>query len=52
MSNPSNLLKKGYSITLLDSKIIRNSKKLKDGDVIETIFNDGNVKSVIQKQKK
>lgn len=52
ISNPSNLLKKGYSITLLDSKIIRNSKKLKDGDVIETIFNDGKVKSVIQKQKK
>ena len=46
--DPELLLKRGYSITLKDGKSIRSASELKSGDIIETRFAEGNVKSEVQ----
>lgn len=46
--NPISTLKRGYSITKLDGKIIKNSSELKVGERVETIFNRGKVTSLIE----
>ncbi len=43
--SPENVLKRGYTITSLNGKIIKQSALLKDDDLIDTIFRDGTVKS-------
>ena len=45
--DPELLLKRGYSITLKDGKSIRSASQLKAGDIIETRFAEGNVKSQV-----
>jgi exodeoxyribonuclease VII large subunit len=45
--SPDNVLKRGYTITSLNGQIIKGSKSLKDGDVIDTRFSDGKVKSKV-----
>jgi len=45
--DPSLLLHRGYSITLKDGKVIKNSKSLKPGDKIETRLSEGTIKSII-----
>ena len=52
MLDPQNILRRGYSITLHQGKIVKSYKTLKDGNEIETILSDGHVKSVVQKNKK
>lgn len=52
MLDPQNILRRGYSITLHQGKIVKSTKALKDGNEIETILSDGRVKSVVQKNKK
>ena len=52
MLDPQNILRRGYSITLHQGKIVKSTKSLKDGNEIETILSDGRVKSVVQKNKK
>ncbi len=47
--DPKQLLKRGYSITTHNGKILMSSRQLKDGDVVETTFASGKVKSIIQK---
>ncbi len=47
--NPKNILKRGYSITRLSGKSIRNANVLKDGDVLETQFHKGKVKTIVKK---
>ena len=46
--SPYNLLKKGYSITLKDGKIVRK-EQITAGDNITTILYDGSVESIITK---
>ena len=46
--DPDLLLKRGYSITLKDGKSIRSASQLKAGDIIETRFAEGNVKSEVK----
>ncbi len=46
--DPSNLLKRGYSITLVDGKAIRSIKNLRNGARIKTILFDGEVDSSIE----
>ena len=46
--DPELLLKRGYSITLKDGKSIRSASQLKAGDIIETRFAEGNVKSEVK----
>ena len=46
--DPELLLKRGYSITLKDGKSVRSASELKAGDIIETKFAEGSVKSEVQ----
>lgn len=45
--SPENILKKGYSITVSNGKVIKNAKELKAGDSLRTIFASGEVESVV-----
>jgi exodeoxyribonuclease VII large subunit len=44
---PNNILKKGFSITKKDGKILKSSKKLKTGDNLITIFAEGEIESKV-----
>ncbi len=45
--DPQNILKKGYSITYLNGKAIKNAAELKEGDVISTKLANGNIDSKV-----
>jgi exodeoxyribonuclease VII large subunit len=45
--SPENTLKRGFSLSLLDGKVISSSKHAKEGDLLETVFSDGKIKSKI-----
>lgn len=45
--NPENILKKGYSLTIKDGKIITNASELKDGDTITTKLSIGTINSKV-----
>jgi len=49
--NPENILKRGYSLTLKNNKIIKSAAQLQLNDEIKTQFADGNVKSKITKKE-
>lgn len=48
-ADPAMLLKRGYSITLLDGRVVTDAKTLKEGDIIETRLKRGTVKSRVGK---
>ncbi|MFT4759246.1 MAG: exodeoxyribonuclease VII large subunit [Paraglaciecola sp.] len=48
--SPEATLKRGFSLTTKDGEIVKNKAKLKQGDVIETHFVDGKVKSEVLKK--
>lgn len=45
--DPNRLLKRGYSITLKDGRTVRDVSQLKEGDELETRFENGTVRSVV-----
>ncbi len=45
--NPENILKKGYSLTIKDGKIITDASKLNDGDTITTKLSIGTINSKV-----
>lgn len=45
--NPENILKKGYSLTIKDGKIITDAGELKDGDTITTKLSIGTINSKV-----
>lgn len=47
MLNPLNVLKRGYTITSREGKIIMKSGLLHKNDIIDTIFSDGKIKSQV-----
>lgn len=47
--NPLNTLKRGYTLTYKDKKVISSVKDLKVNDIISIKFDDGEVKSKIEK---
>jgi exodeoxyribonuclease VII large subunit len=47
MLNPLNVLRRGYTITSRNGKIIRQSSMLGKDDIIDTVFSDGKVKSKV-----
>ena len=49
--SPDLLLKKGYSMTYKDNKLVLSTNNLKEGDTIRTVFSDGEVISTINKVK-
>ena len=47
--NPKNVLKRGFSITLLNGKSINDISKVKMGDSLQTIILQGEIKSTVEK---
>jgi exodeoxyribonuclease VII large subunit len=45
--SPLNVLRRGYTLTLKEGRIITSLKELKAGDTIETYFKDGSSSSVV-----
>ncbi len=45
--DPKNILKKGYSISKINGKILSNTENIKKGDVLETILYDGKIRSEV-----
>lgn len=48
MASPDYVLKRGYSLTLKDGKIIKHASVLQSGDELTTRFADGEVQSTIK----
>lgn len=46
--SPENILKKGYTLTIRNNKIVKSSLELKDGDTITSRFYDGDVVSEVK----
>jgi exodeoxyribonuclease VII large subunit len=47
MASPENILKRGYTLTLKQGRIIKSKEELLEGDIIETLFADGKVESAV-----
>ena len=45
--NPENILKKGYSLTLIDGKIVKSVKEVSKGAILTTKLSDGNIMSEV-----
>lgn len=45
--NPENILRRGYSITLLENKIVRDSNEVEKGMKIKTILHKGEINSTV-----
>lgn len=43
--NPENVLKRGYTITSLNGRILKSSDEVTEGDLIDTNFSTGSIKS-------
>ncbi len=50
MLDPVNVLKRGFTITSRDGRIIRSKSELKDKDLISTRFSDGSVISRVEEE--
>lgn len=50
LTSPQNILKKGYSMTEYNGKVVTSASMLKGGDKITTCFFDGVVESVVDKK--
>ncbi len=46
--SPENILKKGYTLTIRNNKIVKSSLELKEGDTITNRFYDGDVVSAVK----
>ncbi len=49
--DPQNILKRGYSLTMLNGKILKSVQLVKEGDLIETRLSDGTVESMVEHKK-
>lgn len=49
MTAPENILKRGYTLTLKNGKIITSARALNEKDRIETLFSDGKITSEVKK---
>jgi exodeoxyribonuclease VII large subunit len=47
--DPQNILKRGYSLTLLNGKIVKSVSQINAGDRLETRLSDGTVESIAEK---
>jgi exodeoxyribonuclease VII large subunit len=50
--SPENVLKRGYSITLLNGKAIKNFEEVQPGDILNTTIFVGNISSIVQSTNK
>ena len=49
--SPHNVLRRGYSISKINNKVVTDFKKIKSGDALTTILLEGSVISVVQSTK-
>ena len=47
--DPQNILKRGYSLTMINGKVLKSVQSLKVGDLLETRLSDGIVGSKVEK---
>lgn len=45
--SPENVLKRGYSITILNGKAVTSIQKIKHGEILKTILHDGEIVSTV-----
>lgn len=45
--SPDNVLKRGYSITMLNGKAVKNALQVKSGDALDTRVFEGSIKSIV-----
>ena len=50
--SPENVLKRGYSITLLNNKAVKNINQVSSGDIIKTVLLEGHVVSTVNSTDK
>lgn len=50
--DPQNILKRGYSLTMLNGKIVKSVEQLAKGDKLETRLGDGTVESTVEQMRK
>jgi exodeoxyribonuclease VII large subunit len=50
--NPQNVLKRGYSITLLKGKAVRSFEQVIEGDLLETLIHKGQITSIVKSSKR
>jgi len=46
--DPQNILKRGYSLTMLNGKIVKSVKQVTQGDLLETRLGDGALESTVK----
>ena len=51
MASPEYILRRGYSLTMKEGKIVKHAAELREGDELTTRFMDGEVKSIVQVKK-
>lgn len=49
--DPMNILKRGYSLTLVNGRILKSVKLVNEGDLLETRLKDGKVISKVEKKE-
>lgn len=49
--DPMNILKRGYSLTLVNGRILKSVKYVNEGDLLETRLRDGKVISRAEKKE-
>ena len=47
--DPQNILKRGYSLTIMNGKILKSVQLIKEGDRLETQLRDGKIESTVEK---
>jgi exodeoxyribonuclease VII large subunit len=50
--SPVNVLKRGYSITLLNGKSVTDISQVREGDLLNTIVHEGNIVSIVNSTNK
>jgi exodeoxyribonuclease VII large subunit len=50
--SPENVLKRGFSITMINGKSVKNAEEAKVGDILSTIVFEGNISSVVRSSTK
>jgi exodeoxyribonuclease VII large subunit len=49
--DPANVLSRGYTITSIDGRILKSSSHVTEGEIIDTRFMDGTIKSKVTQEK-
>ncbi len=47
--DPQNILKRGYSLTMINGRIVKSVQEVKKGDLLETRLSDGIIESKVEK---